>query len=227
MMRTLAIGDIHGCLKSLNTLLDLIQPTPEDLLITLGDYVDRGPCSRGVLDRLIEMFEAGRVIPLRGNHDEMMVLSRFNLTERGMWLRFGGKETLDSYGQWVGDEDYDRVPERHWHFLEHELRNYYETRTHLFVHAMAHPDRPLAEQDTQVLLWERLFAPVSHASGKILVCGHTRQSSGMPLYLGSTICIDTAAYERQGWLTCLHAETGQYWQANEYGETRTAMLASS
>jgi serine/threonine protein phosphatase 1 len=225
-MRTLAIGDIHGCLVALEALLDAAGPAEEDRLITLGDYVDRGPDSRGVLDRLVALYEAGHVIPLRGNHDEMMLLSRYDLAERGMWLRFGGVQTLLSYGHTAGDDVYDLVPERHWRFLEHDLRNWYETPTHLFVHASAHPGVPLEEQDSYVLLWQRLDEPVAHVSGKVLVCGHTRQEVGLPLDLGSTVCIDTGIYEEDGWLTCLHVETGHYWQANQRGRTRQGDLAA-
>ena len=75
-MRTLAIGDIHGCARSLDKLLSVVQPQPEDLIVALGDYVDRGPDSRGVLDRVIALHAAGRLIALRGNHDLMMLHSR-------------------------------------------------------------------------------------------------------------------------------------------------------
>src|SRR5262245_53817492 len=129
-MRTLAIGDIHGCLEALEALLDVVAPMNDDRLITLGDYVDRGMESCQVLDRLIGLYEAGRLIPLRGNHDEMMLHSRFDRGERRMWLRFGGCETLESYGHWPTDDVYDQVPGRHWRFLEEDLRNYYETQTH-------------------------------------------------------------------------------------------------
>ena len=72
-MRTLAIGDIHGCLTALKALLDFVAPAPDDRLITLGDYVDRGPDSHGVLDLMIDLHTQGRVIALRGNHEEMMI----------------------------------------------------------------------------------------------------------------------------------------------------------
>ena len=57
-----------------------------------------------------------------------------------------------------------------------------------------------------------------------MICGHTRQLSGMPLDLGSAICIDTGVYDSEGWLTCLHAESGRYWQANQRGQTRWSHL---
>jgi serine/threonine protein phosphatase 1 len=224
MSRTLAIGDIHGCLTALLALLDVVQLAAEDRLITLGDYVDRGPDSRGVLDQLIALHDAGRLVALRGNHDEMMTLSRGDRGERRMWLRFGGVQTLCSYGHSATDDVYDRVPERHWRFLEHDLVNSYETEGHLFVHAIARPDLPLEEQDTNVLLWERLSGPVAHVSGKQLICGHTRQDGGLPLDLGSTVCIDTGIYEPEGWLTCLDVDTGHFWQANQRGETRVGSL---
>src|SRR5262245_55740951 len=158
-MRTLAVGDIHGCLGARDALPDPVPPAPVDRRIALGACVDRGFRAYEVLERLIRLYEAGRLIPLRGNHDEMMVTARFDPGERRMWLRFGGCETLDSYGHWPTDDVYDRVPERHWRFLAEDLRNYYETETHLFTHACARPDLPLAEQDNYVLLWQRLEGP--------------------------------------------------------------------
>lgn len=71
--RTIAIGDIHGCLAALDALISVIQPGPEDTLITLGDYIDRGPQSRGVLDRLIGLARCCRLVPLVGNHEEALI----------------------------------------------------------------------------------------------------------------------------------------------------------
>ncbi|MFO0878059.1 MAG: metallophosphoesterase family protein [Gemmataceae bacterium] len=223
-MRTLVIGDMHGCFNALVTLLDLVQPNSEDRLITLGDYVDRGPQSREVLDQLIDLYTAGQLIPLRGNHDEMMWLSRYHREERRLWLRFGGVQTLESYGHHPSEVEYSRVPERHWDFLEHNLLDFYETERHLFAHASILPDVPLAEQGREVLLWKRLIGPVAHCSGKTLICGHTRQDTGYPLDLGTVICIDTAIYEEHGWLTCLDVESGTFWQANQVGEKRVSSL---
>jgi serine/threonine protein phosphatase 1 len=222
-MRTLVIGDIHGCSTALDALLEVVKPQADDRLIALGDYVDRGPDSCGVLERMILLFEAGRLIALRGNHDQMMVQARDH-HERRMWLACGGRQTLESYGHWPGDEEYDRVPDRHWQFLEKDCCDWYETDTHIFVHASVYPDLPLEEQPTYMLLWEKLDGPVLHDSGKVVVCGHTRQATGVPLDLGSTICIDTGVYDSEGWLTCLHVEKGRYWQANQRGQTRTGYL---
>jgi serine/threonine protein phosphatase 1 len=224
-MRVLAVGDIHGCLKALDTLLAAVAPRPEDLLITLGDYTDRGPDTRGVLDRLIALHAAGRLVALRGNHDEMMLEARGD--PAGMWVTVGGLETMASYDAFPTADGMLQVPEEHWRFLEESCVDWYETETHFFVHANVYPDLPLDEQPTYMLYWEKLTEPVAHVSGKIMVCGHTRQKNGLPLDLGTAVCIDTGVYEPDGWLTCLEVGTGRYWQANERGELREWRLGQA
>src|SRR5438128_342790 len=71
--RTIAVGDVHGCKAALDALLAAIEPEPADTLVTLGDYVDRGPDSRGVLDRLIGLAGRCRLVPLMGNHEEALL----------------------------------------------------------------------------------------------------------------------------------------------------------
>jgi serine/threonine protein phosphatase 1 len=222
-MRTLVIGDIHGCSTAFDTVLAEAAPTAADRLITLGDYVDRGPDSRGVLDRLVALHARGNLVPLLGNHELMMLDARPHLDLRGdrlrMWLFCGGDETLASYGGSL-----EAIPDAHWTFLEADCVDFLETRSHLFVHANACPDLPLEDQPDYMLFWTPLDEPILHVSGKVLVCGHTRQPGHRPRHLGSTICLDTGAYEDDGWLTCLEAETGRYWQANERGQVRTGWL---
>lgn len=225
-MRTLAIGDIHGCLTALDTLLETLQPRADDLLITLGDYVDRGPDSRGVLDRLIELGQRCRHVAIRGNHDLMMLSARTDLAACEDWLECGGRKTMESY---LVEPNWSllpsAVPEAHWRFLEHTCVPYYETERHFFVHANVYADLPLDLQPDYMLYWEKLSPSQSrpHESGKTMICGHTQQRSGKPLNLGHAICIDTWAYG-DGWLTCLDVETGMYWRANQRGETRLRWL---
>src|SRR5262245_36472153 len=222
-MRTLAIGDVHGCLVALRTLLRLVAPVDGDTIVALGDYVDRGPDSRGVLDCVIELYDANLLVPLCGNHDEMMIEAGKG-NERSTWLSCGGRETLASYGHQTYDRRYDRIPARHWQFLEDECCDYFETDTHLFVHACIYPDVPLKDQDNWVMRWQKLRGPIRHRSGKTLICGHTKQYDGVPLVYDTTVCIDTGAYDSVGWLTCLDVESGRYWQANQRGQTRQGHL---
>jgi serine/threonine protein phosphatase 1 len=224
-MRVLAVGDVHGCSVALRALLDAVAPQPDDLIVMLGDYVDRGPDTRGVLDQMIALRGTGRLIPLRGNHEVMMLSARdAGYADGATWLSCGGRQTLTSYGAEMPTlAALDLVPADHWYFLEHDCRDWYETKTHFFVHASAYPNMPLDEQPTLMLHWEKLEDLGPHENGKVMVCGHTRQPGGIPLNLGHAICLDTGAYSN-GWLTCLDCGSGQYWQANQKGEVRTARL---
>lgn len=224
-MRTLAIGDIHGCSAALDALLELVRPRPTDRLIFLGDYVDRGPDSAGVIARLIDLrWSMPHAVFLRGNHELMMMRARTDRSERKNWLSVGGVQCLASYGDAtrpaVSMED---IPAEHWFFLDRECVDFFETETHLFVHANLDPDLPLAEQSESMLFWEFLSSPVRHASGKTAICGHTSQKSGEILDLGTIICIDTFACGGR-WLTCLDVDTREFWQANLAGMTRTGNL---
>ena len=218
-MRTLAIGDIHGCFRALTTLADYIKLSPIDRVIALGDYVDRGPDSRSVLDWLIARYDKGNLVPLLGNHELMMLAARRDGSHLAEWLQCGGDATLRSYGK---DASLDAVPDSHWAFFN-SCRAYYQSQEHFFVHANAYPDLALEEQPKYMLHWEFFDAPAPHESGKIMVCGHTPQKGGDPLSLDHAICIDTWACSG-GWLTCLEPSSGRYWQANEQGEARQSWL---
>jgi serine/threonine protein phosphatase 1 len=227
-MRTLAIGDIHGCVQALDALLREVQPQKDDLLVTLGDYVDRGPHSNVVLDRILALQEHCHCVCLRGNHDQMMLLARQDEDHFRDWLSCGGRRTLASYGADENRSTFaDAIPERHWRFLQDDCVPHFETASHFYVHANVYPDYPLAEQpDYFMLYWESLELATwrPHMSGKTVVCGHTAQRSGRPLMLDRAICIDTWAYGN-GWLTCLDIDLEAYWQPNEHGQTRMGNLA--
>lgn len=225
-MRTLAIGDIHGCLHALDTLLEEVGPQPDDVLVTVGDYVDQGPNSKGVLDRMLALAARCRIVPLKGNHDLMMLAGRESAEQFNEWVKCGGKQTLSSYH---ASEDWqtfaEAIPQRHWRFLSEDCVPYHETDTHFFVHAKVYPDLPLGEQPDYMLFWETLEAGNwrPHESGRTMVCGHSAQRSGRPLVLDRAICIDTRVYG-DGWLTCLDVDSEVYWQANERGQTRIGNL---
>jgi serine/threonine protein phosphatase 1 len=223
MMRHLAIGDIHGCFRALTTLEAFVPFRPDDRLITLGDYVDRGPNSCAVLDWLIARRSGGNLVALRGNHEVMMLAAQNSREGMQMWLESGGDAALASYSPFGDKGRLADIPDAHWEFLESATLPFYEMVTHFFVHANAYPDSSLDEQPDFMLYWESFDDPPPHESGKVMVCGHTRQKSGHPRNLGHAVCIDTGAYG-SGWLTCLDVATGQYWQANERGETRQGWL---
>lgn len=221
--RTIAIGDIHGCSTALAALLEVVRPCPEDTLVTLGDYIDRGPNSRGVLDQLTFLARRCCLIPLLGNHEELLLGALRDTAALRRWLGCGGAVTLESYG-WVPGSSRrslsDWIPGQHVHFLE-SLRSYHETDTHLFVHAGVMPELPMDQQPSLVLRWRVTDASnVSrHASGKVIVVGHTPQISGEVLDLGFLVCIDTNCV-RGGWLSALDVDTGQLWQASASGALR-------
>jgi serine/threonine protein phosphatase 1 len=225
-MRILAIGDIHGCSQALRALLDAVRPAPADLIVTLGDYVDRGPDSYGVIEQLLALNATGRLVALRGNHEDMMLAARTDLESLQGWLACGGAAALASYSPFGDAGKLVDVPDEHWHFLESVCVGWYETDTHIFVHANVYPDLPMDEQPDHMLRWETIHhsCAVPHESGKVLVCGHTQQRGGLPLNLGHAVCIDTWAYG-DGWLTCLDVTTGRVWQANQSGRVRTLWLS--
>jgi serine/threonine protein phosphatase 1 len=228
--RTIAIGDIHGCADALAALVGAIRPDPADTVVLLGDYIDRGPDSSRVLDQLIALGGRCRLVPLLGNHEEMLLDALRDITALKPWLTCGGVEALRSYG-WVRGGGRrplaDWIPAPHRAFLA-GCRPYHETDTHLFVHAGYVPELPLAGQPGLALRW-RVTDPrtaVPHCSGKLAVVGHTPQGSGEVLDLGFLVDIDTNCW-RGGWLTALDVGSGRLWQADRGGRLRSPVAAVS
>ena len=211
--RTIAIGDIHGCAAALDTLLQEITPESLDTIVTLGDYIDRGPASRDVLERLIRLSDECELVPLLGNHEAMLLMALEHDEERTFWLSCGGQETLESYGG-----ELDSIPKSHLEFLDRCVASY-ETSTHIFLHANYDPTLPLEEQNEYVLFWKHLSldTPKPHVSGRIAVVGHTPQVGGEILDVGHLVCIDTFCYG-DARLTALDVNTRQVWQASRDGK---------
>jgi len=221
-MRTLAVGDIHGCRNSLAALLRKVQPAATDQIIFLGDYIDRGPDSRGVIETLLKLKSSCRSVFLRGNHEEMMLDVRAGRLKSDIWLSCGGFETLTSYKAELRADWASAIPDSHWSFIEQTIRGF-ETSKEIFVHGCLYPDFDLDEQPDDVLLWETFGRIRPHKSGKRVICGHSSQPPGLIADAGYAVCIDSgAAYD--GWLTCLDVGSNQYWQATEKGETRAGKL---
>lgn len=218
MKRTLAIGDIHGCSKAFETLLKEVKPSSDDVLVTLGDYVDRGPDSKAVLDRLIRLEGETTLVPLLGNHEVLFLDAWKSGTLDSPWMRVGGRETLHSYA--LGNElSWVYLPEAHHEFLTERCVRYHETDTHFFVHGGAEPTVPLADQTDDWLFWTRYETSEPHVSGKTMVCGHSAQRNGLPLRTAKSICLDSWVYG-EGWLSCLIIEFNLVIQANQRGQVR-------
>ncbi len=215
----IAIGDIHGCLTSLETMLEIIKPSTDDLIVTLGDYVDRGPASKGVIDHLIEFQKTHRLIHLMGNHEIQMIraLETTHDKERFLSDMCGGKDTLDSYGG-----SFDDIPDNHWEFIR-SANLYHELEDHILVHAGLTSETPVDMQDQETYYYQRFYTQKPHISGKTIVCGHTIQGD-IPNNQGHAICLDTCAYGG-GWLSALDLDTGNIWQTNELGQSREMQLS--
>jgi len=193
-----AIGDIHGCSAQLDALLDKIKthalthhPGRDHQLVLLGDYVDRGPDSAGVLDRVIALAEGGHIV-LPGNHEVMMQDVLLNpqdgAPETRIWLKNGAAQTLKSYGvTYNGSGSIEAachaIPDAHRAFLNRLFDGrpvYHLDREDglFFVHAGVRASWPLKAQDESVFLWARPLAPDSHddpvwIENLLVVHGHT------------------------------------------------------
>jgi serine/threonine protein phosphatase 1 len=206
----------------LTTLLHAVKPTKSDRVVFLGDYVDRGPDSPGVINTLLSLQSRCKTIFLRGNHEAMMLDARESFLKSEIWQNCGGLETVTTYGAERRADWESLVPAAHWSFLEKTVRTY-ETPKQIFVHACLDPALDLSEQSDWILFWEYFERIRPHKSGKKVICGHTPQSNGLVRDVGYAICIDTGCVYG-GWLTCLDVDSGHYWQANEKGEIRQGDL---
>ena len=207
-----AIGDVHGCARTLDALLARLGLRPEDEVVFVGDYVDRGPDSFGVIERVIRMQADGaagrgpRTVALRGNHDQMMLDYVDGTGHYELWRANGGLTTLDSYAR----AGHDQIPEAHVAFLR-ATPLVHDTPEAVYVHAGLDPHRSVAEQivtpDPDVVMWTRNHLNASlEAWEKPVVCGHTPVPE--PLDEPHLIDVDTGAVfagrrPDLGWLTAV------------------------
>lgn len=216
--RILAFGDVHGCNTALDTLLGQLQLVADDRVVFVGDIVDRGPGTRQVIERLLELREYCGFHYVKGNHEQMLLGVIDGTFSRADWLIHGGREVLDCY-----DGSLDNMPAEHIDFLRSSL-DYYETPTEVFIHASLEPGVPLSEQHEKWLRWTRYTGHESPLpTGQRVVCGHTPQVNGLPARSRGWACIDTYVYGA-GWLTCLDVLTDEFFQADQQGRFRTGQL---
>ena len=190
-MGLIAIGDIHGCAKTLDNLLQVLAPAPNDHLVFVGDYADRGPDTRGVVNRCLTLARSRRCTFLRGNHEHYVLEYLAGRPVSG-WDRFGGLPTLASYADRTGTVD---IPTAHVRFFE-ETKLYLDEQAFFFVHAGLLPERSVAENmelgDEEIFLFTRKHLrvpPEARQWEKTVVCGHTP----VPEVINeeTLICIDT------------------------------------
>ena len=202
--KTFVIGDIHGRLGMLTRLMDKIPWRPgRDALIFLGDYVDRGPNSREVVDYILSLTRNYvRISCIMGNHEDMLLDYLWGVN-RNLYLANGGLTTLKAYRSeqnpgtplFVGD-----IPRDHMAFYT-SLKPFIELEHYYLVHAGFRPGIPMARQSRTDMMWIREpFISSTFDFGKKVVFGHT--SFPEPLVMANKIGVDTgAAYGKR--LTCL------------------------
>jgi serine/threonine protein phosphatase 1 len=215
MGKIFAIGDIHGCLPKLKALIPQIgMDRDADTLVFIGDYIDRGPDPKGVVDFVLDLKKRMRtVICLKGNHEEVFLDYLCRGRDREVYLLNGGDATIASYGYRETAAGMKiNVPESHRDFF-HSLLLWYETDEYIFVHAGLRDGVPLEDQDAHDLLWVRYaFIRSSYDFGKTVVFGHTPLSHADPLFLPGRIGIDTGAVYG-GPLTCVELPSRKIFQA--------------
>jgi serine/threonine protein phosphatase 1 len=209
-----AIGDIHGHSQKLRDLLAQLAAdgmTNEDFLVFVGDYVDRGPDTKGVIQTLIELKKnRPNTVFLRGNHEQMMLDARkrfnfrfdsdnpMNNSDSGIfWFTEGGTQTLQSYGSIPNHRWFEIVPEEHWDFIR-ATQFEFDYGAYKFVHAGVLPpgkkwDSPEFACDPRLWIRYEFIASDADFGGKTIIFGHTPTRDGRPLRLPNKIAIDTGA----------------------------------
>lgn len=197
MNQTFVIPDIHGRLDLLcDGLAEIAARAKGDgnTIVAIGDYVDKGPASRGVIDRLLSGVEGFHLVTLKGNHDAMMAGALRDRSKMTDWLAKGGDAALASYG---GDPA--NVPQAHIDWLD-RLRRFHIDVHRLYVHAGVDPKISPDGQPEETLLWKRYPKGYSGGFGNLhVVHGHDNYPDGPLLYEGRTN-LDTLAW-RTGRLT--------------------------
>lgn len=199
--RIFIVGDVHGCLDMLRRLMDKIDWRPnQDNLIFLGDYIDRGKESKGVIDYILDLKkESSRVQCIMGNHENIL-LDFLNTGEPRLLIINGGIPTLESYQAANDNEDDPLIPPEHVAFFK-DLIPYIELEDYYVVHAGFRPGVPIEDQSLEDLIWIREpFIFSNHDFGKTVIFGHTPIAE--PLMMDNKIGLDTGAVYGNR-LTCL------------------------
>lgn len=169
--RVFVIGDIHGCLFTFRELIySILRINRSDTIYLLGDYIDRGPGSKGVLDEIMRLIGEGYMIkPIKGNHEEMMLESLENPAEINLWIKNGAHTTLDSFDAEFPDE----IENKYYGFISC-LPYYYLLKDFVIVHGGLNFNIPNPLSDTASMPWERnKSVDKEKIGGRRLIVGHT------------------------------------------------------
>ncbi|MBT1070687.1 metallophosphoesterase family protein [Pelotalea chapellei] len=171
--RRFVVGDIHGCIKTFQRMVEVIlQLKQDDTLFLLGDYIDRGPDSKGVLDYLLQLLESNYDIrPLLGNHEAMLLNAIDDESKRPVWYGNGGWATMHQFNV----DSPETIPQRYQVFLR-QLPYVLTTNDYVFVHAGLdfRSKDPIKDSSSYYMLWSRdFFMDASKIEGRVLVAGHT------------------------------------------------------
>jgi serine/threonine protein phosphatase 1 len=165
-MRLFAVGDIHGCGTAFDVILAAIQLQANDKIVCLGDYINKGPETRAVLDRLLQLSAKGLLVPLLGNHELKLITALQIKQPQFKQTTLVDRHTLSSYGGKKSKGSLEDIPERHWRFVAEECLHWFTTDSHIFVHATLDDQKPLPEQSPSTLFWDKFSDPQPHCSGK-------------------------------------------------------------
>ena len=213
-MRWISIGDIHGCPRTLEKLVDALDPEADEHLVFLGDYIDRGPDSCAVIDYCLELQSRHDCTFLRGNHETYVIDFLYGKLASEEWSHYGGEQTLRSYG--YGREKKGIIPRQHQRFFQ-TTKLYLDTDDYFFVHGGILPHITIAENiatvNDAVYLWQRpprRGQPV--AWEKTVVFGHT--PSPKPIRRNRMIGVDTGCVftsrPHHGYLTAVRLPSEEY-----------------
>lgn len=182
MPRYIAITDIHGEKTKLDSILSQIETTPDDIFVFMGDYIDRGADSKGVVNRIIELGETNNCVYLMGSHEYALLHASTDSYYEFLFENYGGPATVKSYGS------FENIFKTHGDFFRN-LKFYHLTDKYLFVHAGIDPNYPLEEQDEVDLVYIRSkFIYSKHKLPQKIIFGHTEFDK--PYIDNDKICID-------------------------------------
>ncbi len=212
MKRTIAIGDIHGCATTFLELLAKLDISTDDEIYLLGDYIDRGRSSRGVIHTIFALQQSNfKVHCLRGNHEQMLMDSEDSTTNFFHYVRHGGDKTLESFGV----DSFSEMHQAHQDFFTN-TKLFFETDKYIFVHAGLNFRLDNIMEDEESMLWERNFSNHQPKLGnKIMVHGHTPINiEDIVNQNGNCINIDGGCVYKtvagKGYLVALILETMEY-----------------